>query len=138
MSQNFFLKSIALLNFIFLMTAFLLYRNGSFNDYFFSSNEINLSSPNGGTPTKITKDSTAKIIDSLQIQRFPSSKSIILIDPLKQKKDTTVLKKDSIKTIFIEEKSLLYSSKSGMIVDPKKTLPDTLKNNKRKKKKKQK
>jgi hypothetical protein len=119
-------KGLALFNFIALLTLFLFFRNDSFDKYF--NSDKNLTSPNGGTPTKLSKDTITQKKDSLQRQRLSSSKSLVIIDNLKLDKDTTKITKDSI-TINLteEEKRLMYSSKSGIIIDPKLFKPDSLK-----------
>jgi hypothetical protein len=58
MNKKTIFRGIAFVNCIVLMTVFLLYRNGSFDNYIYGVNEHNLTSPNGGTPTKVSKDST--------------------------------------------------------------------------------
>jgi hypothetical protein len=133
-------KSIALANFVVLLTAFLLFRNGSFDKFFYGKSDLKLTSPNGGTPVKTAKDSAIKKTDSIQKQRLSSSKSLVIIDNIKLNTDTVKPKADSIKNNFTgKEKPLMYSSKSGIIVDPKMvqkiTLPDSVKLNNKKLKK---
>lgn len=120
MNRKTIFKGIALLNFIVLITVFLLYRNGSFDRYIYGSNERNLTSPNGGTPAKVSKDSTSKESDSLRNLRLASSKSMIIVDERKLRTDAVYIKPDTTKPgLKPEEKRLMYSSKSGKIVDPK-------------------
>ena len=52
MNKTKFFKGLALLNFVTLLTLFLFFRNGSFDKYF--DNDKNLTSPNGGTPAKVS------------------------------------------------------------------------------------
>jgi len=126
MNKTKFFKGLALLNFVTLLTLFLFFRNGSFDKYF--DNDKNLTSPNGGTPPKVSKDTIVQKKDSIQRQRLSSSKSLVLIDNIKLDKDTSRIAKDSI-TINLteEEKRLMYSSKSGIIIDPKMFKTDSFK-----------
>lgn len=120
MNRKTIFKGIALLNFIILITVFLLYRNGSFDRYIYGANERNLTSPNGGTPAKVSKESTSKETDSLQNLRMASSKSMIIVDERKLRTDAIFIKLDTTKpSLKPEEKRLMYSSKSGMMVEPK-------------------
>lgn len=114
-------KGLALFNFVALLTLFLFFRNGSFDNYF--DNAKKLTSPNGGTPIKLSQKK-----DSLQQQRLSSSKSLVIIDNLKLNKDTAKIVKDSINIKLTEkEKRLMYSSKSGIIIDSKMFKIDSLK-----------
>lgn len=129
-------KGFALINFICLLTLFLCYRGGYFDKYFFGENQ--LTSPNGGTPAKVSKDAAKKKNDSLQrAVRLSSSKSMIIIDHINPKLDSAIFKSDSIK-FGNEDKKLMYSSKSGIIIPPKKFLPDSTKKLNEKKGKKEK
>jgi hypothetical protein len=133
-------KSIALANFVLLLAAFLLFRNGSFDKFLYDNSDLKLTSPNGGTPVKTAKDSAVKKTDSIRRQRLSSSKSLVIIDNIKLKTDTIKPKPDSPKiNVPGKEKPLMYSSKSGIIVDPKMvqkiTIPDTIKFNGKKPKK---
>lgn len=119
MNKKTIFKGIALLNFIVLITVFLFYRNGSFDHYIYGANERNLTSPNGGTPAKISKDSTSKKNDSLEYLRMASSKSIIIVDERKLRTDQVKLFDSTKISSRPEEKRFMYSSKSGKIVDPK-------------------
>lgn len=131
-----FFKGIALANFVILLTAFLLYRNGFFDSFIYNNRNVILTSPNGGTSTQATKDSTIVEADS-SAYYFSSSKSIVLTDDMKFLKDTT--QKDSVATPSTEKKShLMYSSKSGRIIDPSVFREDSLKKEKKSKKKKNK
>jgi len=114
-------KALALLNFVGLLTMFLLYRNGSFDNYFYNNNENLLTDPNGGTTLKNTDDSTKIVKDTLNKQRFSSSKSLILIEN-RPKLDTTPSKPDTTNVKQSNgNKELMYGSKSGRIIEPKKT-----------------
>jgi hypothetical protein len=120
MNRKTIFKGIALLNFIILITVFLLYRNGSLDHYIYGDNERNLTSPNGGTPAKISKDSTSKKMDSARSLRLSSSKSIVIIDDRKLRTEAFNLRFDSTKIRSgTEEKRIMYSSKSGLIVEPR-------------------
>ena len=131
MNKTKILKGLALVNFIGLVTVFLFFRNGSFS-------KNSLTSPNGGTQTKVSKDSIPQKKDSIGRQRLSSSKSVVIIDNMNLKKDSTKPKEDSIKiNQSEEEKRLMYSSKSGIIIDPPKFKTDSFifktKNSKKKK-----
>ena len=131
MTKTKIFKGLALINFVCLVTLFLYFRNGSFH------NNKNLTSPNGGTPTKILKDTLSQNKDSLQLQRFSSSKSLVIIDNLKLNKDNSKSTKDTIKIQQTEEKKhLMYSSKSGIIIDSKMFKTDSTKIKTKKLKKK--
>ena len=120
MNRKTIFKAIALINFVLLITVFLLYRNGSFDHYLYGSNERNLTSPNGGTPAKVSKDSIPKKYDSLRSIRMSSSKSIVIMDERKLRTEAMYIKFDSTKIRSKpEEKGLMYSSKSGRIVTPR-------------------
>jgi hypothetical protein len=128
MTKKTIFKGIALINFIVLITVFLLYRNGSFDRYIYGANERNLTSPNGGTPAKVSKDSATKKMDSLALLRLSSSKSIVVMDERKLRIETMKLQLDSTKIRSgTEEKRLMYSSKSGLIVDRKSLFADSSK-----------
>lgn len=129
-------KGLALLNFIGLLTLFLFFRSGSFDNYIHNGKENSLTSSNGGTPTKVLKDTSTQKKDSLQRPRLSSSKSLVIIDNLKLDKDTSKIAKE-IK-LTKEEKRLMYSSKSGIIIDPKMFKVDSVKFNSKNKKKKRK
>ncbi|WP_375562991.1 hypothetical protein ACE193_10845 [Bernardetia sp. OM2101] len=137
MNKSFIFKGFALVNFVILLTAFLLYRNGSFDNFIYNNTENLLTSPNGGTVTQTTQDSTFIKADTLDIRMFSSSKSMILIDDIKFDEDT--IKTDSSKVNLTEkQKHLMYSSKSGRIIDPKLFEVDSLKKEKKTEKKKNK
>lgn len=136
MNMKIIFKGLALINFVVLVTLFLLFRNGSFNKYL-NNNKI-FTSPNGGTPTKISNDTSAQIKDTIQRPRLSSSKSLVIIDNLRIENDSSKITQDSIPFNPSEEdKTLMHSSKSGIIIDPKMIKLDSiiLKNEKSKKKK---
>jgi hypothetical protein len=113
-------KFIAVVNFIALLTVFLLYRNGSLDKYIYNDANNNFTSPNGGVGAKNNNASTKVKTDSLQRQRISSSKSLVIIDHVKLKADTTKHKKD---TAHIKRKQepirMMSGSKSGPIIEPK-------------------
>lgn len=118
-------KGLALMNFVCLLALFLFFRNGSFDTYF--DKDQQMTSPNGGTPTKITEDTLTQNKDVKQRQRLSSSKSIVITENLTLNSDTSNRTRDSITIKSIEEeKQLMYSSKSGMIIDPKMFKIDSL------------
>lgn len=117
MNKAIIFKGLALFNFVVLLTLFLFFRNGSFDIYF--GIDKNLTSPNGGTPTKMSKDTISQKKDSIRQQRLSSSKTFVIIDNLKLNEDTAKKAKDSVTIKLTEkEKRLMYSSKSGIIIDP--------------------
>ena len=139
MSKLKIIKGIALVNFFALLTIFLMYRNGSFDSFIHSGTKNSLASPNGGTLTKSTKDSSVKKNDSLKKQRLSSSKSLVLVDNMKFNNDTIKAHSDSIVIKSSEEeKRLMYSSKSGIIIESKMFLSDSLNQKKKSKKKRNK
>src|SRR5687767_12136030 len=95
MNKSNIFKFIAVVNFIALLTVFLFYRNGSFDSYLYNNTDNNFISPNGGVVAKNNKDTTKAKTDSLQRQRISSSKSLVIIDNVKFKADTTKPKKDT-------------------------------------------
>ncbi len=94
MNKRAVFKGIALVNFIALITAFLMYKNGNFDRPASNVSEIKQSSPNGGAPAQtMFFDSSGKIMfDSPEMKRLASSKSMVIIDPKKIKLDTTKVK----------------------------------------------
>ncbi len=136
MYQSKLFKTIAFVNFIGLLSLFLLYRNGSFDKYLYNETNTIITSPNGGTPVKTNKDASTSNTDSLNNLRLSSSKSAIIFDPIKRNKDSIAFKKDSINKILINEKMLMYGSKSGIIIDPKKIHIDSLSSKRKTKKNK--
>lgn len=120
MKKSKIFKVIALVNFIALLTVFLLYRNGSFDRYIFNDANNNFTSPNGGVGAKNNNDSTKVKTDSLLRQRMSSSKSLVIIDNVKLKDDTTKSKKDAVRIQRKQEPIRMMSgSKSGAIIEPK-------------------
>lgn len=138
MNKKTIFKGIALINFILLITVFLLYRNGSFDRYIYGNNERNLTSPNGGTPAKTSKDSIiiSKKIDSSQSLRLSSSKSIVITEQSRLLIESVRPLFDSTKiSLRPEEKEIMYSSKSGKIFDRNSFLADSSKTKQNKTKK---
>jgi hypothetical protein len=149
MNRSSIFKVIAITNFILLFTIFLLYRNGSFNDYFYKNTDNNFTSPNGGVGARQTADSVKAAYDSLralQQMRMSSSKSLVVTDfryspPSRKipKKDSTPVKPTDIeKDMMLRSKpDMMYSSKSGMIIEPKMFILDSLLKKREKQKKQQ-
>jgi hypothetical protein len=133
MNKSKFLKGFALINFTVLITLFLLYSNGSFDD--FQINDNKLSSPNGGTLTSAKKDTGNAKMDSAQKQKISlsSSKSVVLIDNIKFKKDTFKTIPDSNHP-QLEKVIYMHGSKSGRIFEPPKVVPQTRKQKRQQKK----
>ncbi|TDL99527.1 MAG: hypothetical protein C4K58_06420 [Flavobacteriaceae bacterium] len=81
----------------------MLFRNGNFDRFLFQKSLNTLTSSNGGTPVKtIPNDSIKRDI------RMSSSKSMILME------DTF----PNVDSIEIFNRQRMYSSKSGMVMDP--------------------
>ncbi len=139
MNKSVIFKGFALVNFVILLTVFLLYRNGSFDNFIYNNRQNSLTSPNGGTVTQTTQDSLSMEFDSLEVIRFSSTKSIRIFKEIRFNKDTTqtdTTKIDSSKVDLTDkQKHLMYSSKSGQIIDPKWFESDSLREKKSKKKK---
>jgi len=124
MNKTNVIKGLVLINFVGLLTLFLFFRTGSFDNYF--NNGKNLTSPNGGVPTKITEDTLVRKKDGLPQQRLSSSKSIVITDNLKFDKDSSKTVKDSSAAKLTDkERLLLYSSKTAILFDPKMFKPDS-------------
>jgi hypothetical protein len=142
-------KVIAITNFVVLLSIFLLYSSGSFNKYFYNSTGNSFTSSNGGVGVKPTVESARAAYDSLQkLQRMraSSSKSLVVRDFIYDEPRRTVPKKDSTpvdatdKQKEMMERSkpeLMYSSKSGLILNPKLFTLDSLLTEKEKQKKQQ-
>ncbi len=110
-------KTLALINFVVLFIVFLLYRNGNLEEGIDALSGNSLSSPNGGAPVLLKKDSLAVESDSLRNVRMSSSKSMILPKSLDFPLDTGKRKSSKVK----KEKSkevFLPSTKSGSIAEP--------------------
>ena len=143
MKRSTIFKAIAVANFIVLFAIFLLYRNGSFDSYLYN-NTNNFTSPNGGVGAKQTVDSINARINSIhksQNMRLSSSKSLVAIDYLNRGPvldSTRVNPTDKEKEMMQRSKpEMMYSSKSGMIVQPKMFMLDSLLKEKEKQKKQQ-
>lgn len=120
MKKSNIFKFIAVVNFIALLTVFLLYRNGSLDSYIYNDKDNNFTSPNGGVGAKNNKDTTNVKTDSLRQQRISSSKSLVIIDNVKLKTDTTKPKKDTVNVKRKQEPiRMMSSSKSITIIERK-------------------
>lgn len=75
MTKTKLFRALALLNFTVLLSIFVLYRNGSFDEYNYVDHENSLTSPNGGTPTTLTKDSVTQKSTGGNRTMLSSSKS---------------------------------------------------------------
>ncbi len=144
MKRSIIFKLIAVTNFIALFTIFLLYRNGSFDSYFYKNTNTNFTSPNGGVGAKQIADSVQARIDSLhrsQRMRLSSSKSIVAVDYLDRRPvldSTRVRPTNKEKEMMQRSKpEMMYSSKSGMIAEPKMFTLDSLLKEKEKQNKQQ-
>jgi len=150
MKQSKIFKIVALLNFVVLFTIFLLYTNGSFNNYIYKKVNNDFTSSNGGVGVKQAVDSIYAAYDSLkrlQRLRASSSKSLVVRDyvyyeprpKMPPKKDSTrVNPTEYEKAMMLRSKpEMMYSSKSGIIVQPKMFVIDSLLKEKEKQKKQQ-
>lgn len=135
-SKSLALKVFALINFVVLITAFLLYKGG----YFYNNPETNsesvLTSPNGGTNVQQPKkDTSIKKADSINRTFLPSSKSLVISPQIR----TTNLKNDSNKntqpTSGKQVDVILGGSKSAIIFTPPAPQTVSTKNKKSKAKK---
>ena len=130
MKRSVIFKILAVTNFIVLFTIFLLYRNGSFNNYFYKNTDNNFTSPNGGVGARQTADSVRAAYDSLRSLkklRASSSKVLVVTDyrpeviprRIPKKDSTPVSATDIEKNMRLRSKTdMMYSSKSGMIIEP--------------------
>ena len=153
MNKKTILKGFALINFIGFVTLFLLFRNGSFDKP--SDITTKKSKPVERKQIKIVKDTTTQKNDFKELQlvkvkpksevtesveqeqqtevnieqeRLSSSKSLVIIDRINFDYKKSKIAEDLIKVNQPKkEKSLMYSSKSGLIVEPKVVLIDTTK-----------
>lgn len=150
MNRSKIFKIVAITNFIVLLTIFLLFTNGSFNSFFYRNTHNDFTSSNGGVVVKRAVDSIYKAFDSLQrLQRLraSSSKSMIVRDYVYfEARPKTPPKKDSTpvnpteyeKVMMLRSKpDMMYSSKSGIIVQPKLFIIDSLLKEKEQQKKQQ-
>lgn len=130
MNRSTFFKILAVTNFIALFTIFLLYRNGSFDNYLFNDKAISFTSSNGGVAAKQTADSLRARIDSIhkrQRTMLSSSKSLVTIDNI-QRIDSTLVKPSAMEKEMIpgSKPEMMSSSKSALIIDTRISLLDSL------------
>ena len=121
------LKALTICCFVFFIDSFLLYRTGKLDDMLPGNNPSLQTSPNGGSLNVIpTKADTTKPLkkDSTERLRFPSSKSMVIIDKKKTTKSDST-KKNKERTL--RELEVMSSSKSAMIFRPAIKPSDTLK-----------
>lgn len=110
-------KVLAILNFIGLITLFLLFKNGTFDLYFESNKK--LTTQTESSPTQLSNDTITQKIDSTPRQMLSSSKSMVLIDDIELNTDTSINTKDTLTGDSTKaEKRLMPSSKSGTIISP--------------------
>ena len=127
MTQSKFFKAFAILNALAFVALFLLYRNGSFDSYFYTNKNTTLTSPNGGTPTKPASQIPKTLTSPEEIERLSSSKTVIMTDYIKIKKDSPTKKTDSLKVkLKPNTRDLMYSSKSGIIFENRKQKKDSI------------
>lgn len=109
MTQSKFFKAFAIINALTFVILFLLYRNGTFDSYFSASTNTTLTSPNGGTPTKTPETPPKTLTSPAEMERLSSSKTFIMTDHIKIKKDTT---KIHYKPVKLDSKNLSITSKT--------------------------
>ena len=124
MTSGTFIKGITLFGFVFLITSFLLYRVGRFDNFINDDSSPIQTSPNGAVINSAKADTLKPQKDSLQKLRLSSSKSIVLID----KKPTYV---DSVKNKYKQgekkmTREILPGSKSAYIFRPRHSLADCI------------
>lgn len=95
MNKSTIFKGVALINFAILIGVFLLYKNGSFDNFIYEKQQI-FSNPNGSSPLQTSNDSVSIEKDSLVLKefddieriRFSSSKSMRIIEEIPVKIDS--------------------------------------------------
>lgn len=149
MNRSAIFKIIALTNFIALFTVFLLYRNGTFDQYVYKNTDNNFTSSNGGVGAKQTADSVKAAYNSFrqkQRMRMSSSKSVVVTDRFYYEPRKPMPKKDSApvnptgpeKEMMPRSKiEMIDSSKSGMAAPGNMFVLDSLLKEKEKQKKQQ-
>jgi len=117
MIRSKFIKALTLFSFISFLTAFLLYRTGYFDPYTTVEDPALQTSHNGGTITPAKPDSLVTMykLDSAQMLRLSSSKSIVLVD-----KNPIIFPtiKQPKKSVYTEKPIMWSGSKSGIIFTP--------------------
>ncbi|MGG9962911.1 hypothetical protein [Ferruginibacter sp. SUN106] len=114
-------KALTLFSFIFLITAFLLYRTGSFETYLSGKGSDLQTSHNGGTIKPARLDSLLpSTMDSSERLMMYSSKSMVLVDKKINLFDSIIKKKKKFPE-WATPPVIMSSSKSGMIFTPKET-----------------
>jgi hypothetical protein len=115
-----FLKILALIIFISLISAFILFRMGKFNDYFYRESSI-VQASNNSEVIAVNKTDTIspQRPDSINNIIMSSSKSIVLIDKNRHYLDTSGRKKKPA-PIKLSKTEMLSSSKSAIMIDPSK------------------
>lgn len=112
-------KTLALVNFVVLFILFLLYRNGTLQESIEGFSDSELSSPNGGAPLLLRKDSATVKLDSQHEQMLSSSKSMVLPKGLDFPFDTGTPKRKSTQDKTEKSKEVfLPSSKSAIALPP--------------------
>lgn len=151
MNKRTIFKVIAVTNFVILFVVFLMFRNGSFNNYLYKNNENNFTSSNGGVGTKYNADSVRATINLFQQEqkiekiRLSSSKSIVASDNISWSRPRNFAKDSMLVYPSNKEKKMIsrpisdtmFSSKSGLIIDSKLLILDSLLQEKEKQKKQQ-
>ena len=110
------IKALTLLSFTFLISIFLLYREGRFNKYLQNEDSPMQTSHNGGTIASAKSDSSKDKKDSMQLVLLSSSKSMILID--KKPLAGGSLKTSKKTNRQLTTSGILSSSKSGVVFTP--------------------
>jgi len=132
MKRSRFLQGFTLLSFLFLLTAFVLYRLGKFDNYLSSERSRFQTSPNGGNVVQELTDTIPRVIsDSSARLLLSSSKSIVVAEKLIRRIEKRPNYIDSIRikrmmdSVYKKKIVLMSSSKSGYIFDASSIKPDS-------------
>lgn len=118
MSKTKIFRALALINFVVLLTIFLLYRNGAFDNMFRNKEETNITSQNDVMTNGKFYDSLPAKRDSLKNARtILTPKATMYVDTAKLKKTQAQAGLDSFNAQ--QERTMLSSSKSIPIVEPR-------------------
>ncbi len=120
MKNSKIIKILTLTSSLTLVTLFITYRGGYFDNLLYSENSNMQISPNGGAISESKKDTSQIKKDSIRKAKLKmsSSKSLIIIDDMKLKPDSITTKTETLNTKIMES-IRMSSSKSGIIFRPK-------------------
>ena len=137
MNKLIFFRSLALLNFLGLVTLFVVYKNGSLGNLDFHQAGDYFLSPNGGVGATSSPDTTNVKLDSILYNRFIFSKPPADLDNLFPKGITMNQHPDSVivngQSIKVKELTYMSSSKAGPIIKSRPLKTSQEKNNKKRK-----